>query len=206
MLFVFALIMAERRSRRQARYHQQDSRSRPLPGFALRGWRAALAFATCAVPLSLGFLLPVGQLLVWAVRTAEEMIDEQFLELTSYHGDAHQPYYVHVSWGAFNFRGVRTKADVKYTLFDRAGEPLRATLAVSFREALPPDEVTSEENDTSPDLYQTWQVAQGETLDHIAHVVYGDSGYWRPLAEANTLTNPLELEPGAVLVLPPKER
>lgn len=130
---------------------------------------------------------------------------EDFLTMTSYHGDAHQPYYVHLSWGAFNFRGVRTKAEVKYTLFDRAGEPLRATLAVSFRESLPPDEVTSEENDTSPDLYQTWQVTQGETLDHIAHVVYGDPAYWRPLAAANDLSNSLELSPGSVLILPPKE-
>jgi nucleoid-associated protein YgaU len=130
---------------------------------------------------------------------------EQFLELTSYHGDAHQPYYLHLWWGSFNFRGVRTGADVKYTLFDRAAEPLRATLSIGLREALPPEEVTSEEANTSPDLYQTWQVAQGETLDHIAHTVYGDPAYWRQLAEANGLVNPLDLEPGAVLVLPPKE-
>lgn len=82
MLFVFALIMAERRSRRQARYHQQDSRSRPLPGYVLRGGRAFLASAACAVPLALGFALPVGQLLVWASQTASEMVDERFVELT----------------------------------------------------------------------------------------------------------------------------
>jgi hypothetical protein len=135
--------------------------------------------------------------------SVKERIDG-FLTLTGYHGDDHQPYYVHLSWGGFHFRGVRTKADVKYTLFDRGGEPLRGTLAVSFREALPPEEVTATESDTSPDLYQTWQVTQGDTLDHIAHLVYGHPRYWRPLAIHNGLTNTLDLEVGAVLELPPK--
>ena len=129
---------------------------------------------------------------------------EGFLELTSYQGEAHQPFYLHLWWKSFNFRGIRTKADVTYTLFDRDGEPLRATLAITLREALPPEEVTRDENNTSPDLYQTWRVAEGDTLDLIAHRVYGDSGYWRPIAAANRLVNPLSLDPGRVLRLPPK--
>ena len=43
----------------------------------------------------------------------------------------------------------------------------------------------------------------GERLDAIAHRVYGDARYWRPLAAANHLTNPRCLRPGTVLVLPP---
>src|ERR687898_2517494 len=49
------------------------------------------------------------------------------LELTKFQGDTHQPYYVHAYWGRFTFRGIFTQADVTYKLFDRAGQPLRAT-------------------------------------------------------------------------------
>ncbi len=131
---------------------------------------------------------------------------ESFETLTSYQGEAHQPFYLRLTWGGFEFRGIRTKADIKYTLFDRSGEPLRATLATTFREALPPEEITADENNTSPDLYQTWLVGEGQKIDTIANDVYGDPAYWRPLAEANALVNPLDLEPGTVLVLPPKEQ
>lgn len=129
---------------------------------------------------------------------------ETFLALTSYQGEAHQPFYLHLNWSAFNFRGIRTKADVTYTVFDRNGEPLRATLAVALREALPPEEVTRDENNSSPDLFQTWLVAEGETLEFIANRIYGDPGYWRPIATANRLVNPLDLPPGMILTLPPR--
>lgn len=83
MLFVFALILLEQRSRRQARYYQLESRSRPLPSYRLRGTRAAIAFMVCALPLLSGFLLPSAQLFVWAVQTAGEMIDASFLRLVA---------------------------------------------------------------------------------------------------------------------------
>ncbi|NIR31058.1 MAG: iron ABC transporter permease [Gammaproteobacteria bacterium] len=83
MLFVFALILAERRSRRKARYSHVGSRSRPLPSYPLRGVRSALAAAACAVPLFLGFLLPCGQLVVWAFATAQRMVDAHFFTLVA---------------------------------------------------------------------------------------------------------------------------
>jgi hypothetical protein len=125
------------------------------------------------------------------------------LELTRFQGDTHQPYYVHAYWGRFGFRGVLTQADVTYKLFDRAGEPLRATVKLSLKEALSPEEVVAEDRPSSPDLYQTWLVKDGDTLDAIAAGVYGDPAYWRPLASANRLTNPRGLVTGQLLVLPP---
>ncbi len=83
MLFVFALILLEQHSRRQARYYQLESRSRPLPSYLLEGMRAVAAFIVCALPLVLGFLLPSAQLFVWAVQTAGEMIDASFLRLVA---------------------------------------------------------------------------------------------------------------------------
>ena len=37
----------------------------------LRGWRAALAVLACFAPIFFGFLLPGGQLVVWAAETAD---------------------------------------------------------------------------------------------------------------------------------------
>jgi len=83
MLFVLALLLTERWSRRRARYHHVGSRSRSLAVYRLRGARAALAWAGCALPLVLGFVLPAAQLAVWAVRTAPRMVDAAFIRLTA---------------------------------------------------------------------------------------------------------------------------
>src|SRR5688572_10596725 len=125
------------------------------------------------------------------------------LEFTKFQGETHQPYYVHAYWGRFSFRGILTQADVTYKLFDRVGQPLRATVKLSLKEALSPEEVAAEDRPASPDLYQTWLVNDGETLDAIAARVYGDPAFWRPLAAANGLKNPRGLVTGQLLLLPP---
>jgi hypothetical protein len=128
---------------------------------------------------------------------------DALLALTKFQGDTHQPYYVHAYWGRFTFRGILVQVDVTYKLFDRAGEPLRATAKLQFKEALSPEEVQAEDRPASPDLYQTWLVRDGDTLDAVAATVYGDAAYWRPLAAANALSNPRGLRTGTVLLLPP---
>ncbi len=82
LLFVFTLVLVERGSRRQARYHHATYRYRALPQYRLRGLRAVLAFSACFVPLLLGFLLPVFQLGRWALETYDEMVDASFVRLT----------------------------------------------------------------------------------------------------------------------------
>jgi nucleoid-associated protein YgaU len=46
-------------------------------------------------------------------------------------------------------------------------------------------------------------VSEGQTLAWIAYQEYGDSGYWRHIAETNDLADPLDLRPGQVLKLVP---
>jgi len=128
---------------------------------------------------------------------------EALLLLTRFQGDTHQPYYVHAYWGRFSFRGILTQVDVTYKAFDRVGEPLRATVKLSLKEALSPEEMNARDRPSSPDLYQTWLVRDGDTLDGIAAGVYGDPAYWRPLAAANRVANPSGLRTGQLLVLPP---
>lgn len=144
-----------------------------------------------------------GTGVVLGAETVRARLDA-LLELTRFQPDTHMPYYVHLYWGAFTFRGVLKSADVTYTLFDRAGEPLRAKVTAAFMEVVEPEQRAAEERRQSPDLRQTWLVGEGDTIDAIADRVYGSPVYWRAVAEANDLVNPRRLEPGSVLVLPPK--
>lgn len=144
-----------------------------------------------------------GSGVVESSETVRERID-RLIAFTDFQPETHQPYYLHLFWGQFNFRGVLEKVDIKYTLFARNGEPLRATATLSLKEALAPNEVAAQERASSPDLYQTWLVADGDTLDGIAERVYGSPAWWRPIAEANRLANPRALVSGQVLTLPPR--
>lgn len=80
MLIVLVLLLAERAQRGAARYHELG-RSRPAARYRLHGRRGAAAFAFCAIPVLFGFLLPVGQLSLWSLRTAPTVVDARFLRL-----------------------------------------------------------------------------------------------------------------------------
>ncbi|MFF1509283.1 LysM peptidoglycan-binding domain-containing protein [Streptomyces sp. NPDC058326] len=126
------------------------------------------------------------------------------LDLTRFQPDSHAPYYLRLHWGDFVFPGVMLSADVTYHLFDREGEPVRARVKATFQEVVEPEDLAKAERRESADLYRTWLVREGDTIDGIAHRVYGAVEFWRPVAEANRLVNPRRLSPGTVLVLPPK--
>ncbi len=81
MLFVLVLVLMERWSRRQARYHHTTTRYRRLPKHRLTGWRAAAALAACALPLLLGFILPAGLLVRMALTAGDEAFGPMFLTL-----------------------------------------------------------------------------------------------------------------------------
>lgn len=81
MLFVLALILLERWSRKQARYHHTTTRYRRLPKHALTGWRSALAITFCALPLVLGFVLPAGILVSMATEATDERLGGIFFQI-----------------------------------------------------------------------------------------------------------------------------
>ncbi len=82
LFFVFALIVIERASRKRAQYHHTSTKYSRLPEYKLQGYRAWLAFLVCLIPVLFGFLLPAGQLSVWAVETYQDMVDASFITLT----------------------------------------------------------------------------------------------------------------------------
>ncbi len=81
LFFVFALIIMERVSRNKARYHNSSGKLTRFSEYRLKGLKAWGAFASCAIPVFLGFFLPAAQLFLWAMETWSEMVDDRFFEL-----------------------------------------------------------------------------------------------------------------------------
>lgn len=186
----------ELRFGRRTRWHQEQSPGASGPTTTFGNGEPA--------EVSVEFFFD-GTGVVASVETVAARV-EGLLTFMELHGETHSPYYAHLYWGAFTFRGVMKSADVSYTLFDRAGQPLRAKVTAVFAEVVDPEHRAAQDRLSSPDLRQTWVVRDGDTLDGIADEVYGSPVHWRGIAVANALLNPRRLEPGTLLVLPPRTR
>ena len=81
MLFVLFLIILEQYSRRQSRYYDTGNRYGRLEQKPLRGLSGFPALAVCVLPVLFGFLIPAGQLLLWAIQTWRASVDAGFLTL-----------------------------------------------------------------------------------------------------------------------------
>ncbi len=79
--FVALVLFLERLSRGRARFNNTTGRNRPIPGFRLRGLKAAGAALCCMVPLALGFLVPAGTMLHMAVTAGDAEFGERFMHL-----------------------------------------------------------------------------------------------------------------------------
>ncbi len=79
MTFVLVLIAMERWARRGQRYHHTSSKYQVLPGYKLRGFKALGAFTACFIPLLLGFAVPVGVLLNYALDYFQQALSTNFL-------------------------------------------------------------------------------------------------------------------------------
>jgi hypothetical protein len=116
--------------------------------------------------------------------------------------ETHAPPICEIAWGSFTFCGVLDHVSGKFTLFLANGTPVRATLSVSFKEFIDIDALVQVQPTESADHRKTRVVKSGDRIDNIASKEYGDPGSWRPIAEANDLDDPDQLEPGHVLIIP----
>ncbi len=139
--------------------------------------------------------------------TGRQSVDrrvQEFLDLTyAYNGSIHEPNYLHVQWGSLKFDCRLLKVEVKYTLFDRQGVPLRAELKV---ELISDDEASRRkrvENRTSPDLTHARIVRAGDTLPLLTRSIYGTSTRYLDVARYNDLDDFRNIVPGRQLLFPP---
>lgn len=93
-----------------------------------------------------------------------------------------------VSLARFHFECLMTECNQRYTMFDRDGAPVRATLSVRFREYARVDFRTQSGFFTGVSSIDS--VQGGESLQSLAHRTLGDSGRWRDIARANNIIDP----------------
>ncbi len=145
---------------------------------------------------------------------------DQFYQLIKIDPKTHAPPILEVSWGANNLAGARLKeqwspqsrpvfkclvenVQQRFTLFSPDGVPLRATLSVRLKEYYPLQDQITKIGFESPDHTKLRAVQEGDTLSAIAFEEYDDPAQWRAIAEHNGIIDPLALEVGRKLEIPP---
>ncbi|MEX2471983.1 MAG: iron ABC transporter permease [Gemmatimonadota bacterium] len=82
MVVVLGMLIVERWQRGQARYSAPGSPGRAAP-YPLEGMKGVAATLFCLLPIAFGFLIPVLQLVLWALRTAPEVVDGRFVRMAA---------------------------------------------------------------------------------------------------------------------------
>lgn len=118
-------------------------------------------------------------------------------------GSIHEPHFLVVRWGDFSFPGRLQRLEITYTLFDEAGDPLRAELDVRFVEDVPAATASRASAKSSPDLTHVRIAKAGDTLPLLCRAIYGSSAHYLRVAEHNGLDDFRQLQPGQRLLFPP---
>ncbi len=117
--------------------------------------------------------------------------------------DKHRPPLTLFNWGNFQFKGVFEKLKQRYIMFLEDGTPVRAILNVTIKEYMTTFEQLQRQPRQSADRAKRRIVRKGDTLSLIAYREYNDASQWRRIANYNRIEDPLNLEPGTELVIPP---
>ena len=120
------------------------------------------------------------------------------------------PPFVTFKWGReTTFKSVCTSLTVAYKLFRPNGDPIRADVKMTLKqaEAASTASSTGANRGTNPTTranagHGVHTVKDGDSLPSIAYEAYGDATVWRSIADANGIENPLHLRRGRALSLP----
>jgi len=165
--------------------------------------------ATGTTDLGLPFPVPgaasalvgaIGSIGKRGVADKVEALKNAAMELDS---RTHEPAYLKVRWGVLDFDCRMEKMSVRYTLFDRAGVPLRAELSVLFNHDMDGKRAGLRDKLNSPDLTHERVVRAGDTLPLLSKEIYGTPDRYPMIARANGLDNFRKLEVGSTLRFPP---
>jgi hypothetical protein len=122
-------------------------------------------------------------------------------------GPSNKPPLLEFRWGVSNvLQGMKfylESVSATYTMFRVDGTPIRATCDITLIEWTNP---ASRQNPTSGGLpgLETHVLIDGETLHSVAWARYGEAGFWRALADFNGIDDPMRVEPGTALLIPPR--
>jgi hypothetical protein len=114
------------------------------------------------------------------------------------------PPLVKFSWGntqLTNFQGTITQLSINYTVFAKNGTPLQARVDLTI-EGDSPIEKGGNPTSHALDMRRVHTVIEGETIQSVAFAELGEPNYWRAIADANGIDDPLRVRPGEALVIP----
>lgn len=81
MIFVVAIFIFENILRGRRKYSLSNSKVRPLKRQKLSGKKALIAFLSCFIVFLISFLIPVLQLISWAIFSYKNVLNHDFLKL-----------------------------------------------------------------------------------------------------------------------------
>lgn len=82
LMFVIVLLSLEKHSRKRSNYHD-NNRGKNSHAKPLHGIKNIIAISLASLPLLLGFIIPVGQLLIWAIDKHQQLFEASFWGLVS---------------------------------------------------------------------------------------------------------------------------
>lgn len=125
---------------------------------------------------------------------------EQFENLVYVKPNLHKPPYVKFVWGSVTFIGYVKQVSTNYTMFNKNGMPIRATVDAQITGI--PEVVRTKIPLESPDRTKTRVVSDGTSVWGLANAEYDDISQWRVIAKANGIMDPFDIPTGTVLKVP----
>jgi hypothetical protein len=142
------------------------------------------------------------------VKGVEQLLDWCTPSKDSLNKEHPQPPVLKLFWGSNqhlqDHKFYLESVSAKYIMFKSDGTPVRATADISLKE-VPTDPPPTNPTSGSIHARRSHLIAQGDTLQSIAHREYGKPGLWRGLAAFNDIDDPLRLQLGSHILLPSME-
>jgi len=161
--------------------------------FLIDGTRAS----SPTLPGGAGLAIPGAEKIFEPIKVKKQ-VDEFMKVCYEIDGQKHRSNYLLLSWGHLNDVCLLEKADIKFTLFQPDGEPLRARINAVFHKITPETFKLR-----SADLTHARDVSEGDNLPLMSSNIYEDPKYYIQLAKANKLKNFRRLGTGKSLNFPP---
>ena len=120
--------------------------------------------------------------------------------------DTHRPSFVKIFWGSLVFCGVLSSMNIRYTLFNPVGIPIRAHVSLSFTQHVDTEKNAAGLGLNSPDVTHIREVNGGQRLDQVTNEIYNDPKLVLQVAKANGLTSFRNVKVGTEITLPPIDK
>ncbi|MGY4404074.1 CIS tube protein [Bradyrhizobium sp. USDA 3315] len=120
--------------------------------------------------------------------------------------DQHAPPIVRFVWGKLSFKAIIEKLSRKLAMFQPDGQPVRATVSMSFKEYKTLGELVTKPRLQSADKSKRRVIVGRDSLWLLASREYSDVTSWRVIAGANDLDDPRDVVSGQWVKVPPLEQ